>query len=58
MMIYNLGMTFGLSVSDIDKMTVGEVIDLAYYKINQDEERREKKKDGQRPATQADYDSF
>ena len=57
-MIYNLGMTIGLSVSDIDNMTVGEVVDLAYYKINQNEERREKQEDNRRLATQADYDNF
>ena len=57
-MIYNLGMTIGLTVADIDSMTVGEVVDLAYYKINQNEERREKQEDNRRLATQADYDSF
>ena len=57
-MIYNLGMTIGLTVSDIDKMTIGEVVDLAYYKINQNEERREKQEDTRRLATQADYDNF
>lgn len=57
-MIYNLGMTIGLTVADIDSMTVGEVVDLAYYKINQYDERREKQEDNRRLATQADYDSF
>ena len=57
-MIYNLGMTIGLTVADIDSMTVGEVVDLAYYKINQHDERQEKQKDNRRLATQADYDSF
>ena len=57
-MIYNLGMTIGLTVADIDSMTVGEVVDLAYYKINQHDEQREKQEDTRRVATQADYDSF
>ena len=55
-MIYNLGLTIGLTVTDIDKMTAGEIIDLAYYKANQNEERQTK--DERRNATQADYDSF
>lgn len=57
-MIYNLGLLLGLTVTDIDKMTAGEVIDLAYYKANQEQIRREKKTDDSRTATQADYDSF
>ena len=57
-MIYNLGLILGLTVTDIDKMTAGEVIDLAYYKANQEQTRREKKTDDSRDATQADYDSF
>ena len=56
-MIYNLGLTMGLTVTDIDKMTAGEIIDLAYYKANQADER-EINKDKGRAATQADYDSF
>ena len=56
-MIYNLGLTIGLTVSDIDIMTAGEIIDLAYYKINQNEKRQEEK-DNSRKATQADYDNF
>ena len=56
-MIYNLGLNIGLTVSDIDSMTTGEIIDLAYYKANQAEER-EKNKDKGRSATQADYDNF
>lgn len=56
-MIYNLGLTLGLTVTDIDMMTAGEIIDLAYYKANQSEDRQ-KEKDSGRKATQADYDSF
>ena len=56
-MIYNLGLTIGLTVTDIDKMTAGEVIDLAYYKANREQARREKTDDS-RTATQADYDNF
>ncbi len=56
-MIYNLGLTIGLTVTDIDKMTAGEIIDLAYYKTNQIEERQNRKNDV-RKATQADYDNF
>lgn len=57
-MIYNLGLLLGLTVTDIDKMTAGEVIDLAYYKANQEQARREKQEDNRRSATQADYDNF
>ena len=57
-MIYNLGLILGLTVTDIDKMTAGEVIDLAYYKANQEQARRERKADDSRDATQADYDNF
>lgn len=57
-MIYNIGLTIGLTVADIDSMTVGEIIDLAYYKANQEEKRQNKKTDNARSATQADYDSF
>ena len=57
-MIYNLGLLLGLTVTDIDKMTAGEVIDFAYYKANQEQTRRRKKTDDSRTATQADYDSF
>lgn len=57
-MIYNLGLTIGLSVSDIDMMTIGEIIDLAYYRANQIEQREQKKSENVRNATQADYDSF
>ena len=56
-MIYNLGLTIGLTVTDIDKMTAGEIVDLAYYKANQNEKRQSKIDNG-RQATQADYDSF
>lgn len=57
-MIYNLGLTIGLTVTDIDMMTAGEIIDLAYYKSNQMEERQKAKADDRRIATQADYDNF
>lgn len=57
-MIYNLGITIGLSVTDIDMMTAGEIIDLAYYRANQADERQKAKADDRRKATQADYDSF
>lgn len=57
-MIYNLGLSIGLTVTDIDMMTAGEIIDLAYYKANQAEERQVRKADNRRTATQADYDSF
>lgn len=57
-MIYNLGLTLGLTVTDIDNMTAGEVIDLTYYRANQAEKRNEQKADNARVATQADYDSF
>lgn len=57
-MIYNLGLTIGLTVTDIDMMTAGEIIDLAYYKANQMEERQKAKADDRRIATQADYDNF
>ena len=55
-MIYNLGLTIGLTVSDIDMMTAGEIVDLAYYRANKRYEQSEK--DDRRGATQADYDSF
>ena len=57
-MIYNLGLNLGLTVTDIDKMTSGEIIDIAYYRVNQEEDREKKKPDNRRKATQADYDSF
>jgi hypothetical protein len=56
-MIYTLGLNVGLTVTDIDKLTAGMLIDLAYYKSNQMEERKSKN-DNVRSATQADYDSF
>lgn len=56
-MIYNLGLTIGLTVTDIDKMTAGEIIDLAYYKANQANDRKSKDDTG-RNATQTDYDNF
>ena len=49
----------GLSVHDIDSMTVGELIDLSYYRANQEEKRKEKRKEENAVnATQADYDAF
>lgn len=56
-MIYHLGLSLSLTVTDIDKMTAGEIIDLAYYRANQ-MDARQKEKDSGRKATQADYDSF
>ena len=55
-MIYNLGLTLGLTVSDIDRMTAGEIFDIAFYKANQHDKRKDKPES--RKATQADYDSF
>ena len=57
-MLYNLGLLMGLTVRDIDSMTVGELIDLSYYRANQEEERKERKQDNTVKATQADYDAF
>ena len=55
-MVYNFGLTIGLTVTDIDKMTAGEVFDLAYYKINlMDKQPNEPKG---RKASQEDYDAF
>lgn len=56
-MFYNLGLNLGLTVADIDNMTAGEIIDLAYYRANQNDARQTQKDQG-RAATQADYDSF
>ena len=55
-MIYHLGISIGLTVTYIDNMTAGEIIDLTYYKANEAEKQREN--DDRRKATQADYDSF
>lgn len=57
-MFYSLGIAIGLTVTDIDNMTAGEIVDLAYYRANQAEQRQERKPDTRRKATQADYDSF
>ena len=57
-MLYNLGLLMGLTVRDIDSMTVGELIDLSYYRANQEEERKNRKEDKTVKATQADYDAF
>lgn len=48
----------GLTVRDIDSMTVGELIDLSYYRANQREKQKERHQDDSVPATQADYDAF
>lgn len=55
-MIYSMGLTLGLTVTDIDGMTAGEIFDLVYYKANQTSQRENKEE--ARNATQADYDSF
>lgn len=55
-MIYSLGITIGLTVSDIDMMIAGEIIDLAYQRANQNE--KQSSADNIRKATQADYDNF
>ena len=58
-MLYNLGLLMGLSVRDIDSMTVGELIDLSYYRANQQEKYKDQQKQNQTvKATQADYDAF
>jgi hypothetical protein len=58
-MLYNLGLLMGLTVRDIDSMTVGELIDLSYYRANQEEKRKERKQEENTvKATQADYDAF
>ena len=58
-MLYNLGLVMGLTVRDIDSMTVGELIDLSYYRANQEEERKNRKEEEKTvKATQADYDAF
>lgn len=57
-MLYNLGLVMGLTVRDIDSMTVGELIDLSYYRANQEEERKNRQEDKTVKATQADYDGF
>ena len=56
-MIYSIGLNLGLTVRDIDIMTSGEIIDLAYYRANQENDRKEKEERG-RQASQADYDNF
>ena len=57
-MLYNLGLVLGLSIRDIDMMTAGELVDLSYYRVNQEEKRKEKPKEEIPNATQADYDAF
>lgn len=53
-----MGITLGLSIRDIDDMTIGLVIDLLYMKVNQMDRQKEEQKDNRRKATQADYDTF
>lgn len=58
-MFYNLGLVLGLSIRDIDCMTVGEIVDLSYYRANQAEKRKEEAQEEKTvKATQADYDAF
>lgn len=57
-MFYSLGIAIGLTVTDIDNMTAGEIVDLVYYRANQADKHQERKPDTRRKATQADYDSF
>lgn len=58
-MLYNLGLVMGLTVRDIDSMTVGELIDLSYYRANKEEERKNRQEEDKTvKATQADYDAF
>ena len=57
-MIYSLGLAIGLTVADIDSMTLGEILDIAYYRSNQREEMEQSRPDDRRKATQADYDAF
>ena len=56
-MIYSMGLTIGLTVTDIDNMAAGEIFDLVYYRANQNKEQRSKP-ETERKATQADYDCF
>lgn len=57
-MLYNLGLLMGLSVQDIDIMTVGELVDLSYYRANKNEQHKKQKAEQTVNATQADYDAF
>lgn len=57
-MLYNTGLTLGLSVRDIDIMTVGELLDLLLYRANQAAQKKEQEEDHTQKATQADYDAF
>ena len=57
-MLYNTGLTLGLSVRDIDIMTVGELLDLLLYRANQAAQKKEREEDHTQKATQADYDAF
>ena len=57
-MLYNTGLTLGLSVRDIDIMTVGELLDLLLYRANQADKQKKQEEDHTQKATQADYDAF
>ena len=56
-MFYNLGLTIGLTIGDIDNMTAGELLDLCYYRVELTEKRKGEADKG-RKAQQADFDSF
>ena len=45
----------GLSLSDFEKMTIGQVVD---YVITYNEIHEEKQESGDRKATQQDFDNF
>lgn len=57
-MIYHMGLILGLTIRDIDDMTVGEIIDLLYYRIEQNEKQKNQSEEKTVKATQADYDAF
>ncbi len=57
-MIYNIGITLGLTIGDIDNMTAGEILDLLYYRANKFSDKPQKKEEKLIPASQADYDRF
>ena len=57
-LIYHMGLTLGLSIRDIDDMTVGEILDISYYRIKQNEKQKNQSEEKTVKATQADYDAF
>lgn len=57
-MIYHMGLILGLTIRDIDDMTVGEIIDLLYYRIERNEKQKNQSEEKTVKATQADYDAF